>query len=134
MFLLMVTSVFAITEGQIITQQQLDNQDIDSTSLQPQLESHTRYDGMYITVVSIFDIIPNGNDYKVIRKSYGYFSPPIGYFKKIKLEHGRAYMIQIFNRILISKVKSDISGTRYRIKQYQTSEEIDIGIEEISVE
>jgi hypothetical protein len=72
---LMVALVWALIEGQELNQQQLDLINPNTENLDCKYENIHEDNGYIIIDISCLEVIPNGNDFIVKRKAYGYFYP-----------------------------------------------------------
>jgi len=138
MILLCFSLVYAIQEGQIITQEQLDNQDIDSYNLQTSFDgikrvyntqNHlTKFNFMF----SSFSIEPillenetseelyHTGQYIFTRPSY-YFGVSFIKYLECKQTFGKQNCIQTqLIPYLINKVRTRIQQMKHKIKEYQT--------------
>ncbi len=134
---LLFTLVAAVTLGQTITQQQLDNinlseQDLEEQFLRDEFNKveYDCYNNRGVTIcdfyVNIKTIVPNGEDnYTVVDKNHT-VKIRASHWIDIKNEHNKTYAVSQLKEWLKEKRDEIEVRTKIEISTYQTPEELDI--------
>ena len=113
----------ALTLGQIITQTQLDAQDVDTFDLECSLDGTSHNFPFYVQWdISCFSVEPNGDDYIVIREELNVRKPITVHVIRNIIRLGfDEYKEQFIEPFVRGKVGQFIQGIRADVKQYQSS-------------
>ncbi len=114
-----IATASALTIGQIITRQQFEETNIQTTDLEPVVESKEKTDSQIRVWFSYFSLEENGEDYEVIRKT----SAAIFKFRKYNdcraLGGTKAQCVTQGKAELISQAKSIIRNEKTELKELQ---------------
>jgi len=126
--LLLVGFSSAYYDGQVLTQQQINNINTDLITwktLEANITNHRVYTinwsniKYYQTEVSMYTIYYINNSYILKYRPYR-FNSPIYIWREMIQEHNRTYALQQYNKLLGNKVKSIVKGTSKRIESYKS--------------
>ncbi len=134
-FCLLVTAS-ALTLGQIITQEQLNNTDIQATSLEPEIIRKEKTSSQVRVWFSYFSLDENteAGTYEVIRKNNVAVYPLENYNQCRQTENSRADCIAQGKAEIISQAKTLIRGEKASLEELQgTDYSNEINIEDFDI-
>lgn len=134
MSILMTSFISAYEEGQTVTQQQLDNLDVNTLTIN---NLECRYDGYryesrrnaYI-LWSCLDINPNGNGYIIVREQKATRINPVA-LRQCASENGIEYCKALVRQKIREKVFDNFENLKQKIRDYQTDTQLDNWVREV---